>query len=61
MASVNALSIVVAPLAMTQVFFWFTREDAAVHFPGAPFVLALILMVVALGLFRVGLRSGQEV
>lgn len=60
MASVNALSIVVAPLAMTQVFFWFTREGAAVHFPGAPFVLALILMVVALGLFRVGLRSGEE-
>ncbi len=61
MASVNALSIVVAPLAMTQVFFWFTREGAVVYFPGAPFVLALLLMGVALGLFRVGLRSGQEV
>jgi DHA1 family tetracycline resistance protein-like MFS transporter len=60
MASVNALSIIVAPLAMTQVFFWFTREGAAVQFPGAPFVLALVLMVVALGLFRVGLRSGEE-
>ena len=60
MASVNALSIIVAPLAMTQVFFWFTREGAAVQFPGAPFVLALVLMVVALGLFRVGLRSGED-
>lgn len=61
MGSVNALSIIVAPLAMTQVFFWFTREGAAVHFPGAPFVLALLLMGVALALFRVGLRSGEEV
>ena len=60
MASVNALSIIVAPLAMTQVFFWFTREGAAVQFPGAPFVLALVLMVVALGMFRAGLRTGDE-
>jgi len=59
-ASVNALSIIVAPLAMTQAFFWFTRDGAAVHFPGAPFVLALVLMVVALGMFRVGLRSGDD-
>jgi len=60
MASVNAMSIIVAPLAMTQVFFWFTREGAAVQFPGAPFVLALVLMVVALGMFRAGLRTGDE-
>jgi DHA1 family tetracycline resistance protein-like MFS transporter len=60
MGSVNALSIIVAPLAMTQVFFWFTREGATTYFPGAPFVLALLLMVVALGLFRVGLRSSGE-
>ena len=60
MASVNALSIIAAPLAMTQVFFWFTRESAAVQFPGAPFVLALVLMVVALGMFRAGLRTGDE-
>jgi len=46
MGSVNALSIIVAPLAMTQVFFWFTREGATTYFPGAPFVLALLLMVV---------------
>jgi len=59
MASVNALAIVVAPLAMTQVFFAFTREGAGLWFPGAPFVLALVLMVVALALFRVGLRSGD--
>lgn len=57
MASVNALAIVIAPLAMTQVFFAFTRDGAATWFPGAPFVLALVLMVGALGLFRVGLRS----
>ena len=59
MASVNALSVIVAPLAMTQAFFWFTREGAAVHFPGAQFVLALVLMIVALAMFRVGLKSGD--
>lgn len=60
MGSVNALASVVAPLAMTQVFFHFTRDGAPVQFPGAPFILALLLMLVALGLFRIGLRSGDQ-
>lgn len=59
LGSVNALASVVAPLAMTQVFFLFTRDGTPIHFPGAPFILALILMLVALGLFRIGLRPGN--
>ncbi|WP_071672520.1 TCR/Tet family MFS transporter [Nioella nitratireducens] len=60
-SSINALCVIVAPVAMTQVFFWFTREGAAVHFPGAPFLLGLVLMLVALGLFRVGLGARERV
>lgn len=59
MASVNALAIVLAPLTMTQVFFQFTREGTGLWFPGAPFVLALVLMVAALALFRIALRSAD--
>jgi len=59
LGSVNALASVVAPLAMTHVFFLFTRDGTPIYFPGAPFILALLLMLVALGLFRVGLRSEE--
>jgi len=50
-ASLSALAMILSPLAMTQAFFWFTRPDAAIRLPGAPFLLAAALTLGALLLF----------
>lgn len=46
MTAVHALSMVVSPLMMTAVFAQFSDRDTAYYLPGAPFVLALILMII---------------
>ena len=49
-SSAKALATIVAPLAMTQIFFAFTAPGAP-FFPGAPFVLSAALMALCLGVF----------
>ena len=46
--SVMGLTAIVAPLLMTQVFSYFSAADAVVYFPGASFLLAGTLMLIAL-------------
>ena len=45
--SVTSLAMAIAPLPATQVFAAFTDDDG-VRFPGAPFVLAAVLLLLAL-------------
>lgn len=45
-ASARSLAMILSPVAMTGIFFAFTRDGAAVWFPGAPFLLSMALMVV---------------
>lgn len=51
LTSVSALSMIISPLLMTSVFATFTHRDTAVYFPGAPFVVSLLLMLLGLALF----------
>ncbi|MEO9780855.1 MAG: TCR/Tet family MFS transporter [Sedimentitalea sp.] len=51
LTSAAALSMIVSPLMMTSVFAAFTREEAPIHFAGAPFLVSLVLMVLALVIF----------
>ncbi len=51
LTSVQALAMIVSPLMMTSVFAAFTRPGAAVYFPGAPFIVSLLLMLLSLALF----------
>ncbi|MEJ6391801.1 TCR/Tet family MFS transporter [Gymnodinialimonas sp. 2305UL16-5] len=51
LASISSLSMVLSPLVMTQAFFWATRDGAALFLPGAPFLVAALLMSGALALF----------
>ncbi|MGV6804864.1 MAG: TCR/Tet family MFS transporter [Ruegeria sp.] len=57
LAALHALSMVISPLVMTTVFAKFARTDAALYLPGAPFLLALCLMLAGFGLF---LRAGPD-
>ncbi|MFD3191166.1 TCR/Tet family MFS transporter [Sedimentitalea sp. HM32M-2] len=56
LTSIGALSMVVSPLIMTSVFAVFSGGAAAIYFPGAPFLVSLLLMLLGLALF---LRARQ--
>lgn len=58
LASISAMSMILSPLMMTQAFFWATREGGAIWMPGAPFLVAALLMGVALMLFVLSHRRG---
>ncbi len=45
-SSARSVAMMLSPLVMTSVFFAFTQEDAAIWFPGAPFLVSMSLMVV---------------
>lgn len=51
LTSAAALATVLAPLLMTGSFAFFSGQSAPIYFPGAPFMLSALLMVVALLLF----------
>lgn len=51
LASISSLSMILSPLVMTQAFFWFTRDGAALFLPGAPFLVAAVLMLGAFAIF----------
>lgn len=57
MTSINALAMILAPLVMTYAFGAFTGPRAPVYFPGAPFLLAAVIMVAAVLIFVAGLRE----
>ena len=44
-ASLMGLTAIFAPLIMTQVFRYFSAQEAGVYFPGASFLLAGLLML----------------
>lgn len=60
LSSLNAISMIVAPLVMTSTFATFTAPDAPVFSPGAPFMLAALLMVAAILLHVAKPRETQQ-
>ena len=55
-ASLAAVTAIVSPLFLTQLFGYFTAPGGSVFFPGAPFVAAAMIVVIALIPFNLGLR-----
>ncbi|MBE1283814.1 MAG: MFS transporter [Rhodobacteraceae bacterium] len=51
LTSVHALSMIVSPLLMASTFAVFTQDNAPIHFPGAPFLLAMALVLLGVGIF----------
>ena len=45
LTSVAAVSMILSPLLMTQIFAYFTNSAAPLYLPGAPFVLSALLIV----------------
>ncbi len=51
LTSVMSIATILAPLIMTQTFARFSRPDAPIYLPGAPFLLAAMLMLVSALIF----------
>ena len=51
-APAASVAMVVAPLVMTQTFAQFTRADAGVYLPGAPFLLSAVIMTLAAVIYQ---------
>lgn len=49
--SVGALAMIISPLVMTNIFAVFTRSDATLYLPGAPFLASGVLAFMGLVLF----------
>jgi len=52
MSSINAVGMIATPLLMTQVFAYFTLAERGWTFPGAPFLVATLMMLTAWAVFR---------
>jgi DHA1 family tetracycline resistance protein-like MFS transporter len=57
LTSVGAIAMIIAPMVMTGVFARYTRPEADLYFPGAPFLLSLVLILIALAVFLTPRRS----
>ena len=57
-ASLSAISMIIAPVSMTWVFSNFTQESAAVYYPGAPFAVSALLLALGLYIF---VRKGRDI
>lgn len=47
LTSMISLTSIIGPLVMTNLFAWFTKPNAPVHFSGAPFLLGSVLLMVS--------------
>jgi DHA1 family tetracycline resistance protein-like MFS transporter len=47
LTSLTSVTYIIGPIIMTNLFAYFTSDQAPVHFPGAPFILGGILMLSA--------------
>jgi len=57
-ASLSAISMIIAPVSMTWVFSTFTEERAAIYYPGAPFAVSALLLALGLYIF---VRKGRDI
>ncbi len=54
--SILSLSNIISPLVMTNLFYFFTGENAIAHFPGVSFVLAALIILFGLLYFERALK-----
>ncbi len=48
LTSLVSVTTIVGPLLMTSIFHHFTKKDGSVYFPGAPYLLGSILMLISM-------------
>ncbi len=58
--SLNSATAIFGPLIMTGLFYYFTKEDAPMHFPAAPFFLGAIFQIIAIILSYFSLKKYSD-
>lgn len=58
-AILSSISLIVGPLLLSYVFFFFTKKGSAAYFPGAPYLLASILMFISIFIARKSFKKFQ--
>ncbi len=48
LTSMISVTTIIGPIVMTNLFYFFTTDDAPIYFPGAPFILGAMLAVIGL-------------
>jgi DHA1 family tetracycline resistance protein-like MFS transporter len=56
LASLQSLTSIIGPPLMTNIFYFFTKPDAPIHFAGAPMLLAALLTLLGAYLARRSLK-----
>ena len=51
LASIASVATIMAPLLVTQTFFYFTDGGGSIYLPGAPFLVSAGLVVICIGVF----------
>lgn len=59
-ASLLSLAMIISPILMTQTLHHFSKEAAAIHFPGAAFFLAAILTIICIIPFMLGVKANRS-
>ncbi len=59
LTSIIGLTLVLSTLIMTRLFTFFTSDSTAPYYPGAPFLLAAILMFIAIIPFKVAIKKSE--
>ncbi|HHL42182.1 MAG TPA: MFS transporter [Hellea balneolensis] len=55
--AVNGFAMLISPVMLTELFYYFADKDTQTYFPGAPFMLAGILTLLALFVFIWAVRQ----
>lgn len=58
LTSINAIATIIAPLLMTQTFWYFTSGGDS-SFPGAPFLLSAVLVAICIAIFHADRTNSQ--
>lgn len=56
LTSLMSVTMIIGPLVMTQIFYFFTRVDTPMYLPGAPMILGGVLTVISALLARRSLK-----
>lgn len=61
LTSMMSITTIVGPLIMNNLFTWFTKQSASLYFPGAPFFVGGVLILLSVYLAYLSLRKGHHI
>lgn len=60
LAGLMSVTSIIGPLLMNNLFYWFSDKNAAVYFPGMPFLVGGLLLVISILLARPHLKAHKS-